>query len=83
MSILVGGMCSIYCHMALVLAFMLLYSISKFLFFVHFVKYILLKKYVVLKCQTETVNESACFVFLCFCNPPNSDMDYRIFNVRT
>ena len=26
---------------------------------------------------------SACWVFSCFCNPPNSDMDYRIFNVRT
>ena len=25
---------------------------------------------------------SACWVFLCFCNPPNSDMDYRIFNVH-
>ena len=24
----------------------------------------------------------ACWVFLCFHNPPNSDMDYRIFNVR-
>ena len=23
-----------------------------------------------------------CAVFLCFCNPPNSDMNYRIFNVR-
>ena len=26
---------------------------------------------------------SACWVFLCLCNPRNSDMDYRIFNVRT
>ena len=25
---------------------------------------------------------SACLVFSCFGNPPNSDMDYRIFNVR-
>ena len=25
----------------------------------------------------------ACWVFLCCHNPPNSDMDYRIFNVRT
>ena len=24
----------------------------------------------------------ACWVFSCFRNPPNSDMDYRIFNVR-
>ena len=24
-----------------------------------------------------------CAVFLCFRNPPDSDMDYRIFNVRT
>ena len=24
-----------------------------------------------------------CWVCLCFYNPPNSDMDYRIFNVRT
>ena len=26
---------------------------------------------------------SACWVFLCFRNPQSSDMDYRIFNVRT
>ena len=26
---------------------------------------------------------SACWVFSCFHNPPHSDMDYRIFNVRT
>ena len=26
---------------------------------------------------------SACWVFSCLHNPPNSDMDYRIFNVRT
>ena len=26
---------------------------------------------------------SACWVFSCFRNPSNSDMDYRIFNVRT
>ena len=26
---------------------------------------------------------SACWVFSCFRNPPNSDMDYRIFNVCT
>ena len=25
----------------------------------------------------------ACWVFSCFRNPPNSDMDYRILNVRT
>ena len=25
----------------------------------------------------------ACWVYLCFRNPPNSDRDYRIFNVRT
>ena len=25
----------------------------------------------------------ACWVFSCFRNPPTSDMDYRIFNVRT
>ena len=25
----------------------------------------------------------ACWVFWCFYNPPNSDMDYRIFNVLT
>ena len=25
----------------------------------------------------------ACWMFKCFHNPPNSDMDYRIFNVRT
>ena len=25
----------------------------------------------------------ACWVCLCCHNPPNSDMDYRIFNVRT
>ena len=26
---------------------------------------------------------SAGWVFSCFCNPPNYDMDHRIFNVRT
>ena len=26
---------------------------------------------------------SACWIFSCFCNPPNSDKNYRIFNVRT
>ena len=26
---------------------------------------------------------SACWAFSCFSNPPNSDMDYMIFNVRT
>ena len=26
---------------------------------------------------------SACWIFSCFRNPPNSDMDYRIFTVRT
>ena len=26
---------------------------------------------------------SACWVFSCFRNPPNTDMDYRIFNMRT
>ena len=26
---------------------------------------------------------NACWIFLCFCNPPNTDMDYRIFNVCT
>ena len=26
---------------------------------------------------------SACWVFLCFCNPLNSDMDHRTFNVCT
>ena len=26
---------------------------------------------------------NACWVFYCFHNPPNSDMDYRIFNMRT
>ena len=25
----------------------------------------------------------ACWMFQCFINPPNSDTDYRIFNVRT
>ena len=32
---------------------------------------------------TELLFFSACWVFSCFCNPPNSDMDYRTFNVRT
>ena len=27
--------------------------------------------------------KSACWVFWCLCNPPNPDMDYRIFNVCT
>ena len=31
--------------------------------------------------QRETY--SACWVFQCFYNPPNSDMDYRIFDVHT
>ena len=26
---------------------------------------------------------STCWVFSCFSNPPNSDMDYRIFNARS
>ena len=26
---------------------------------------------------------SVCWVFLCFRNPPNSDMDYRIFNMHS
>ena len=25
---------------------------------------------------------SACWVFLCFCNPPNSQRDYIFFNMR-
>ena len=54
MSTLIGGMCSICCHMALVLAFMHLYSIFSLqlslsiLFFLFF--------NLVLKRQTETVN---------------------------
>ena len=32
---------------------------------------------------TAAREASACWVFSCFRNPPNSDMDYRIFNVRT
>ena len=28
-------------------------------------------------------NYRALWVFECFCNPPNSDTDYMIFNVRT
>ena len=27
--------------------------------------------------------QSACWVFSCFRNPPDSEIDYRIFNVRT
>ena len=27
--------------------------------------------------------DGACWVFQCFCNPPNSDMDRGIFNVHT
>ena len=30
-----------------------------------------------------TMSYNVCWVFSFFCNPPNSDMDYRIFNVRT
>ena len=35
--------------------------------------------------ETESRNPTygAWWVFYCFYNPPNSDMDYRIFNVRT
>ena len=35
-------------------------------------------QWALLSCQ-----QSACWVFSCFRNRPNSDMDYRIFNVRT
>ena len=55
MSTLVGGMCSICCHVALVLAFMYFYSIFNFhvclsiLFLYNFVN-------LVLKRQTEIVN---------------------------
>ena len=28
-------------------------------------------------------NKSICWLFSCFYNPPNSDMDYGIFNVWT
>ena len=28
------------------------------------------------------VTQGACWICSCFCNPPNSDMDYRIFIVR-
>ena len=31
---------------------------------------------------TVTLPYDACWVFYCFHNPPNSDMDYEIFNVR-
>ena len=31
---------------------------------------------------TVTLPYGACWVFYCFHNPPNSDMDYEIFNVR-
>ena len=36
-------------------------------------------------CDRVTRNSiyGACWVFQCFHNPPNSDMDYGIFNVRT
>ena len=33
--------------------------------------------------QSRYPTYSACWAFKCFHNPPNSDMDYRIFNVRT
>ena len=32
---------------------------------------------------TQLLFLGACFVFSCLCNPPNSDMDYRIFKVCT
>ena len=37
------------------------------------------------KCSTRcrVLQVSACWVFSCFRNPPNSDMDYSIFNVPT
>ena len=37
------------------------------------------------RCETpaQLLFFSACWVFACFCNPPNSDMDCRIFNVHT
>ena len=53
MSILVGGMWSIYCHMVLVLAFMHLYSIFILRLFLSILFYKFFN--VVLKRQTETV----------------------------
>ena len=34
------------------------------------------------KAPAQLLFFSACSIFSCFPNPPNSDMDYRIFNVR-
>ena len=31
----------------------------------------------------SSCQHSACWVCSCFCNPPKSDMDYRLFNVYT
>ena len=33
--------------------------------------------------ESHYLTYGACWVFYCFYNPPNSDMDYKIFNMRT
>ena len=33
--------------------------------------------------ESRYPTDGACWVFYCFYNPPKSDIDYRIFNVRT
>ena len=35
------------------------------------------------KSEMLTLTKNECWVFSCLCNPPDSDMDYRIFNVST
>ena len=37
----------------------------------------------VVRSASSAIFVNACWVFLCFRNPPDSDMDYRVFNVRT
>ena len=62
MSILVGGMCSICCHMALVLAFICIYIV--FIncdCFCPFFYFIIFKKNLISKRQTEAVNGSSIF----------------------
>ena len=36
-----------------------------------------------LRQSRATQTYGACWVVYCFHNPPNPDMDYRVFNVRT
>ena len=57
MSTLVGGMCSIYCHMALVLSFMNVYSIFNLRLLLSILFYNVFN--LALKRRTEIVNDTS------------------------